>query len=138
MREKIQTVRRMHSRNVTIRDTTDQVARLIERAKNEYQVMFDDIDGRTSEVVPLLREIDDSIVYIRKVRDDLHVRFLAWDEILAAWKESHVEYSVKLNELLQKTHQFLAPRFMTYTDWTEMARQEQKRRAKLKVQPMAW
>jgi len=27
---------------------------------------------------------------------------------------------------------------MSFTDWTAIAREEQKRRAKLKVQPMAW
>ena len=138
VREKIQKVRVMHSRNAGIRETADQVARLIERAKGEYQAMFDDIDARTSSVVPLLREIDESISYIRKVRDDLYVRFMAWDAILKAWKDGHVEYSVKLGELLRDTHRFLAPRFMSFTDWTAMARAEQKKRSKLKVQPMAW
>jgi hypothetical protein len=37
-----------------------------------------------------------------------------------------------------KTHQFLAPRFMSATDWTALARIEQKKRDKLKVQPMTW
>jgi hypothetical protein len=138
VREKIQKVRVMHSRNAGIRETADQVARLIERAKGEYQVIFDDIDARTSQVVPMLREIDDSIAYIRKVRDDLYVRFMAWDAILKSWKDGHVEYSVKLGELLRDTHRFLAPRFMTFTDWTAMARVEQKKRAGLRVQPMAW
>ena len=138
VREKIQAVRRAHSRNAGLRETADQVARLIERAKAEYQAMFDDIDNRTGDVVPMLREIDDSIRYIRKVRDDLYVRFMAWDKLLTAWKESHVEYSVKLGELLRDTHRFLAPRFMTFTDWTQMAREEQKKRARLRLQPMAW
>jgi hypothetical protein len=138
MRERIQKVRVLHSRTVSIRESSDQVARLIERAKAEYQLLFDEIDSRTSAVVPLLRDIDDSIEFIRKVRDDLHVRFMAWDDLLAAWEPSLVEYSIQVNELLRRTHQFLAPRFMSFTDWTAIAREEQKRRAKLRVQPMAW
>ena len=138
MRERIQKVRVLHSRTPSIRESSDQVARLIERAVGEYQAMFDAIDERTSSVVPLLRDIDDSITYIRRVRDDLHVRFMAWDEILKEWEPSMIEYSFKVNDLLRTTHQFLAPRFMTFTDWTAIARAEQKRRAKLKVQPMAW
>lgn len=138
MRERIQKVRVLHSRTVSIRESSDQVARLIERAKAEYQAIFDDIDNRTSAVVPLLRDIDQSIDFIRKIRDDLHVRFLAWDDILKAWEPSLVEYSVQVNDLLRTTHQFLAPRFMTFTDWTAIAREEQKKRARLRVQPMAW
>ncbi len=138
MRERIQKVRVLHSRTVSIRESSDQVARLMERAVKEYQVMFDEIDERTSAVVPLLREIDDSIEYIRKKRDDLHVRFMAWDDLLAQWEPRLVEYSFKVSELLRDTHQFLAPRFMTFTDWTAIAREEQKKRSRLRIQPMAW
>lgn len=138
MRERIQKVRVLHSRTVSIRESSDQVARLIERAVAEYKAMFDDIDERTGAVVPLLRDIDDSIVYIRKMRDDLHVRFLAWDDLLKQWEPRLVEYSFKVNELLRATHQFLAPRFMSFTDWIAIAREEQKRRARLRIQPMAW
>src|ERR1700761_6063943 len=38
MRERIQKVRVLHSRTISIRESSDQVARLIERAKLEYQV----------------------------------------------------------------------------------------------------
>jgi hypothetical protein len=138
MRERIQKVRVLHSRTVSIRESSDQVARLIERAVKEYQAVFDDIDERTSAVVPLLRDIDDSTDYIRKVRDDLHVRFMAWDDLLQEWEARLVEYSFKVNELLRSTHQFLAPRFMSFTDWTAIAREEQKKRTRLRIQPMAW
>jgi hypothetical protein len=138
MRERIQKVRALHSRTISIRESSDQVARLIERAKTEYQAIFDEIDSRTSAVVPLLREIDSSIEFIRKVRDDLHVRFMAWDDLLKEWEPSLVEYSIQVNELLRRTHQFLAPRFMSFTDWTAIAREEQKKRSRLKVQPMSW
>ena len=128
MRERIQKVRILHSRTPSIRESSDQVARLIERAVKEYQAIFDDIDARTSEVVPMLREIETSIEEIRKVRDDLHVRFMAWDDVLKEWEARLVEYSFKVNDLLRSTHRFLAPRFMTFTDWTAVAREEQKRR----------
>ncbi len=138
MRERIQKVRVLHSRTISIRESSDQVARLIERAKLEYQVIFDGIDERIADVVPMLRNIDESIVYIRKMRDDLHIRFLAWDDLLDEWKANLVEYSIKVNELLRTTHQFLAPRFMTFTDWTAVAREEAKKRARMRIQPMAW
>ena len=138
MRERIQKVRVLHSRTLSIRESSDQVARLIERAKAEYQAIFDAIDDRTSDVVPMLRDIDESIIYIRRMRDDLHIRFLAWDDLLYEWKDNLVEYSIKVNELLRTTHQFLAPRFMTFTDWTAVAREEAKKRSRQKVQPMAW
>ena len=138
MRDKIQTVRKICSAKPTLRETADQVARLMERAKNEYQAMFDDVDARTSEVLPMLRTLDETIELIRRLRDDLYVRFHVWDDLLKRWSEGHVEYSMRIADLLRDTHQFLAPRFMTFTDWTAMAREEQKKRSRLKVQPMTW
>jgi len=138
MRERIQAVRKVCSSKPTLRESADQVARLMERAHGEYTVMFDDIDKRTAEVMPMLRSLDDTIETIRKIRDDLYIRFRVWDELLARWSEGHVEYSMKIGQLLADTHQFLAPRFMTFTDWTAQAREEQKRRTKLRIQPMTW
>ena len=138
MRERIQKVRVLHSRTLSIRESSDQVARLIERAKAEYQALFDTIGKRISDVVPLLRNIDDAIGYIRRMRDDLHVRFLAWDDLLEEWRPNLIEYSIKVNDLLRRTHQFLAPRFMSFTDWTAVAREEAKKRGRIKIQPMAW
>jgi len=138
MRDKIQAVRKVCSNKPTLRETADQVARLMERAKAEYTAMFDDIDKRTAEVMPMLRQLDDTIQTIRKLRDDLYIRFRVWDELLARWSEGHIEYSMKIGDILRDTHQFLAPRFMTFTDWTSQAREEQKRRTKLKIQPMTW
>src|SRR5579859_4293538 len=48
VRERVQKVRTLHSRTPSIRESSDQVARLMERAVKEYQAMFDAIDERTS------------------------------------------------------------------------------------------
>lgn len=138
MREKVQVVRKIYSGKSTMRETSDQVARLMERGVKEYAAMFENVDKLTAEVLPLLRTLDDTVEMIRKIRDDLYVRFRVWDDLLKSWSESHVEYSMKIGDLLHDTHRFLAPRFMSFTDWTAQAREEQKRRAKLRVQPMTW
>jgi hypothetical protein len=138
MRDKTMAVRKICSSKPTLRETADQVARLMERAKNEYQALFDDVDSRTAEVLPMLRTLGETIELIRKLRDDLYVRFRVWDDLLKRWAEGHVEYSMKISDLLRDTHMFLAPRFMSFTDWTAQAREEQKKRSKLKIQPMTW
>jgi len=138
MRSKVQLVRKMNAANMNLRETSDQVARLTERAIGEFGGIFADIDARTAEILPMLGSIDESIAMIRKTRDNLHVRFMAMQELLDGWNKDQVEYSTKVSQLLQDTYQFLAPRFMSFVDWTSKSREESKIRSKVKPKPMAW
>lgn len=138
MREKIQLVRKIHSGKPAMWTSSDQVARLIERAKLQYIKIFDEIDARTADIIPMLRGLEETIALVRKMRDDLYIRLMAWDSLLLQWNQPHVEHSFKMNDMLLEAHQFLAPRFMSFTDWTALAREEQSKRSKLKIQPMSW
>ncbi len=138
MREKIQLARRKYSREPLQRETMDQVARLMEKAVKEYAVVFDEIASHTSEIIEMLRNLAEEIAYIRRHRDDLHVRLLAWQELLAQWASVQVERSMVLTELIHSTHRFLAPRFMTVVDWLEVAQKERQKSGKNSKSVMAW
>ena len=138
MRETIQRVRRLQTTSSRASESADQVARLMETARSEYAKIFEKIDSRTRDPMVMLRGLDDTVEMIRQTRDELYVRFSTWDDLLKRWGERMVEYSMRLDDLLADTHRFLAPRFMSFTDWTAMARDEQKRRSRLKIQPMDW
>jgi hypothetical protein len=138
VREKVQLARKKYSREPLVRETTDQVARLIEKAAKEYGGVFKEIDAHTAEIMEMLRNLADEIIYIRRHRDDLHVRLLAWDDLLTLWAETKVECSMKVTELIRATHRFLAPRFLTAIDWLEMARQERMKSNRGPVKSMSW
>ncbi len=137
MRVKIQSLRKRYSREPLVRETVDQVARLIGAATKLYTAIFKEVDAHVSDIISMLRDLESEIKYIRRHRDDLHVRFMAWDDILMQWAAPQVEFSMKATELIQATHRFLAPRFMTFTDWLAVARSEQKKRSG-RIQTMHW
>ncbi len=135
MRQKIQLTRRKYSREPLLREVVDQVARLVERATRQYSAVFDEIAAHTCEIMTMLRNLAEEIRSIRAYRDDLRVRFLAWDDLLEKWMEIRVECSLRVTELIQATHRFLAPRFMTAVDWLELARRE---RGTVTLKAVAW
>ncbi len=138
MRDKIQLARKTYSREPLIRETVDQVARLVEKAITQYSAIFEEIDAHTNEVMTMLRNLASEIGYIRQHRDDLHIRLLVWDDLLTEWSETRVLCSLKVTELIRATHRFLAPRFMTVVDWLDMAREEQMKSMRRSGKGMSW
>ena len=114
------------------------MARLIERAAKDYLVIFAEIDAHTGEIMEMLRNLTEEINYIRRHRDDLHVRLLAWDDLSTKWSDVQVECSMKITELISRNPPLLAPRFMTVVDWLEVARRERMKSNRGPVKSMAW
>ena len=117
MESKIQELRRLYGRERSVLEIADQVARLGERAVADFNAMFLEVDAQTGEILPVLKNLAAQIPYIRDKRDELHIRLMAWDEILDRWQ--HVEMRIHRDNpnLLRDTYKFLAPRFMMVQEW---------------------
>jgi len=122
MEEKIQTLRRLYGRERSVMEIADQVARLGERAVAELNEMFLEVDAQTGEILSVLRNLQAQIAYIRDKRDDLYMRLLAWDYILEQWSTAQMKISPENPDLLRRTYQFLAPRFMMVKEWVLMSK----------------
>lgn len=133
MEDKIQTLRRMYGRERSVLEVADQVARLGERAVGELNDMFLEVDAQTGEILSVLRNLQAQIGYIRDKRDDLYTRLMAWDEILGLWAHVQLKISPENPELLRRTYQFLAPRFMMVKEWVLMSKLIQQQTGKIKV-----
>lgn len=127
MEEKIQKLRRLYGRERSVLEIADQVARLAQRAIAEFQDLFDQVDAQTSEILAVLKNVQAQIGFIREMRDDLHRRLMAWDEILAMWDGVTVKVGDDKPDLLRHTYHFLAPRFMQVNEWTLMTKAAQSR-----------
>ncbi|HSV28344.1 MAG TPA: hypothetical protein VLL76_02265, partial [Candidatus Omnitrophota bacterium] len=84
--EKVQGFRRLYSSDRGMIETTDQVARLSQRALKVFQDYFDQVDAQTGEILAMLKNIDNQVDYIREVRDELHRRLIPWEDIIPIWK----------------------------------------------------
>ena len=122
MDEKIQGLRRLYGREKSVLEIADQVARLGERAVKEFEAMFDEVDAQTGEILSVLRNLSTQISYIRDKRDELHIRLMAWDDILDRWQAAQIKMSQENLTLIRDTYKFLAPRFMAVKEWVLMSK----------------
>jgi hypothetical protein len=122
METKIQELRRLYGREKSVLEIADQVARLGERAVKEFDILFQQVDAQTGEILSVLKNLSTQIPYIRDVRDDLHIRLMAWDDLLDRWTEAELKINKDNPKLLRDTYKFLAPRFMMVKEWVLLSK----------------
>jgi len=98
-------------------DALKQVQRLSAVALEQIVRRFTDIDGETSQIITTLRSVDTVRTFIRTNRDWLHRSRRAWEPILNAWRMPPHRLDDAAWVLMQRTYQFLAPRFMPFQEW---------------------
>jgi hypothetical protein len=116
-------------------DTLTQVRRLSLLALKQITLRFDALDANTGEVMAALRNANSQRTFIRTNRDWLYRTLRAWQPILDEWGGAGTDFDDGARELLGRTYQFLAPRYMPVTEWLSPARPE---RAKTTVRQMRW
>jgi len=122
MENKIQAFRRLYGRERSVLEIADQVARLGERAVDDFKELFLEVDAQTGEILSVLRNLQSQIAYIREKRDELYAKLMAWDEILAEWDVVAVKIGPEKPDLLRRAYHFLAPRFMMVNEWVLMTK----------------
>lgn len=90
---------------------------LIRKPIKEYDAIFDQADAQTGEIFGALKAFDTTVRFIRKIRDELRVRLLEWEEILALWDGLPIEKSQELEQVQKRTYHFLANRFIEVRVW---------------------
>jgi len=105
-------------------ETLNQVRRLATRALRDISLRFDDMDAQTGEVMSALRNADSQRSFIRSNRDWLYRSLRAWNPILTEWEETK-----DLRQLFVHTYRFLAPRFMSVTEWVSMGQPQPEKKA---------
>ncbi|MFM2042167.1 MAG: hypothetical protein RLY86_743 [Pseudomonadota bacterium] len=101
-----------------------EIARMQQLAKTP-SAFFDDIfmqiDGQTAEIMALLKTYEASVAFIRRMRDELHISLMLWDEIISAWNEHEVDKGPETEAMLKRTYQFLAQHFLVAKVWSRSA-----------------
>ncbi len=131
IQNKVDGLRKVYSRERSIADMIDQIRKLLEIAVKDFKRRFLEIDAQTGEILSVLRNLENQVRFIRSIRDDLHVRLMAWDDLIHEWRKVEVCVSYHINNTLSRIYQFLAPRFMKVDDWVLMNKlKEQKEKTK--------
>ncbi len=91
---------------------------LLREAMTDVETVFDTVDAQTCEILTVLRSFDLHIGLIREARDDLHRRFMDWDDIIEPWQsETGAERSDEMEQLIRHTYRLLAQKFPLTQEW---------------------
>jgi len=127
VQQKVHGLRQVYKREASICQTIDQIIKLIEIAVKDFSRRFLELDAQTGEIISVLKNLENVVLYIRSGRDDLHVRLMAWEEIIKEWKHIPVAVSYQIGNILGRVYQFLAPRFMKVDEWTLMTKLQERK-----------
>ena len=112
----------IYRRERSIFEEIGRAQALIGRPVAKLGSLFDQIDANTGEILSLLRKHDDTVQYIRRMRDDLHQQLMRWDELILAWEKVTIERSGENERCIRQTYRFVARYFPQTSDWTLSAR----------------
>ncbi len=90
---------------------------LMRRPLGEYEGIFRQIDARTTGILNVFKNYEVLVAAVRQTRDDLHRRFMLWDELIVKWQELPVEMSPAAEALIRATYRLMARHFPQSTDW---------------------
>ena len=94
-----------------------QMQKLFRTPMGEFQTIFDQVDAQSGEILSLMRNLDSQIAFTRRMRDELHSRFMDWEELLAKWADVTIERSNANENLIKTTYRFLAQRYLKTNVW---------------------
>jgi hypothetical protein len=116
---KIERLSKFYGNQTATWDELNRVGVLLREAITDIETVFEIVDAQTCEILTVLRSFDTYVEHIREARDDLHRRFMDWDEILEPWEaEEANERNDEVEQLIKKTYRLLAQTFPQNQDWT--------------------
>lgn len=115
---KIERLGKFYGNQTTTREELDRVKILLKGAIEDIETVFDIVDAQTCEIMTVLRSFDLHINHIRDARDDLHRRFMDWDDVIDPWQsEDCRERSTAVEQMVKESYRLLAQRFAQSQAW---------------------
>lgn len=124
--EKIEGLHRLYRRQAALAQTIDQVRKLMLVAIADFNDRLAEIDAQTGEIIAVLKNLENQVLYIREKRDDLFKRLKAWEPTIIEWRTVDVAVSMKMDDVIRRLYQFLAARFMKTDEWVLMTQLQMK------------
>lgn len=98
-------------------DEIKRVLILMRKPVAEFDGIFTQVDGQTSEIVSVLGNFEGQITFVRQTRDMLHGKFMPWEALIQRWQELPVEMGTPTETLLRATYRFMARHFSQDESW---------------------
>lgn len=122
---KLSAIEKLCAEGSQARDDLQRIRALLRPVVTDFQTTFELLDAQICEILVVLRNYETQVKMIRETRDDLHSRFMIWDEILPRWDalelegdpETAEERREAADELLKMTYRFLAQNYPQSQQW---------------------
>jgi hypothetical protein len=98
--------------------TVKQVQVLARLGIKEIMSRFDVVDVRLDDILTVLRDMPAAVAGLRRQRDWLFRTNRAWAAVFADWAAAPKHYDDFVLKVVERTYHFLAPRFMSFQEWT--------------------
>jgi hypothetical protein len=100
------------------RSTISHVVALAKRGLQEINSRFAEVDSRLDDMLGVLRDAPAAIAWLRRQRDWQFRTRQAWEPVFADWASASGHVDEFLWKTVERTYSFLAPRFMSFEEWT--------------------
>ena len=123
MPPKIERLSKFYGNQTSTWDELSRVKILLREAILDVETVFDIVDAQTCEIMTVLKSFKLHVEHIREARDDLHRRFMDWDDIVDPWKdEDGGTRTDEIEQVVKKTYKLLAQKFPQTQDWALVGR----------------
>jgi hypothetical protein len=115
---KIERLSKFYGNQTSTWEELNRMRVLLRSAIEDIETVFDIVDAQTCEILTVLRSFDLHVAHIRDARDDLHRRFMDWDDIIEPWRsEAGGERSDAVEQLIRQSYRLLAQKFPQTQEW---------------------
>jgi hypothetical protein len=118
----------------THRETIKQVQALARLGITEIMKRFDAADARLEDVLAMLRDMVAVVAWLHRQRDWLFRTNHAWEPVFTDWAGAPKHFDDFFLKVVERTYVFLAPRFMSFQDWSV----KDARVTKPKIRAQVW
>ncbi|MBI3451458.1 MAG: hypothetical protein HY057_01210 [Rhodospirillales bacterium] len=115
--EKVEQLNKLYRRDRGMVEEITRVQNLFRKPKNEFETMFNQVDGQTGELLIVVKKFAAQVEFIRTIRDDLHFQMMKWDDLIPKWQEQTVERGELAEGLIRATYRFLAQHYLQTSNW---------------------
>jgi hypothetical protein len=118
---------------VSQQELVKQVQLLARLGNKEIMARFDEVDVRLDDILAMLRDLPAVTASMRGQRDWLFRTNRAWAGVFADWAAAPKHVDEFLIKVAERTYVFLAPRYMSFQEWTTAEAKMKKSAVRSKV-----
>ncbi|HVY14124.1 MAG TPA: hypothetical protein VHB27_02765 [Rhodopila sp.] len=110
--------RSAHDVAPTRAETLKQVRILARRGIEEINRRFDEVDAAMDDVLGMMEDAEVAVADLKRRRDWLYRTNRAWTPMFTDWANAPNHVDEFLWKIVERSYQFLAPRYMPYKEWS--------------------